>query len=207
VHPGLPDLLRLPYHRRAPCQPPKDVDLPRGVPPEEDGRREHALRPVGQTPERRSVPVDGHHADRHAVANGAEVLQREAKQHDHGQSTCTLLARPVVLCRGPPCTCALPTAPSVAPAARRRSATLQPTGGTTVVRGRETHGRRARSSLARDAHDRNPQQTARCPLARAWEGTRTPDLRITSALLYRLSYPGLSRPRGEEPPLGPGSTT
>src|SRR5579862_4576847 len=27
-------------------------------------------------------------------------------------------------------------------------------------------------------------------LGRAWEGIRTPDLRITSALLYRLSYPG-----------------
>jgi hypothetical protein len=25
---------------------------------------------------------------------------------------------------------------------------------------------------------------------RAWEGTRTPDLRITNALLYQLSYPG-----------------
>jgi hypothetical protein len=24
----------------------------------------------------------------------------------------------------------------------------------------------------------------------AWEENRTPDLRITSALLYRLSYPG-----------------
>ena len=24
----------------------------------------------------------------------------------------------------------------------------------------------------------------------AWEGTRTPDLRITNALLYQLSYPG-----------------
>ena len=29
----------------------------------------------------------------------------------------------------------------------------------------------------------------------AWEGIRTPDLRITNALLYRLSYPGNNGPK------------
>ena len=30
-------------------------------------------------------------------------------------------------------------------------------------------------------------------LTGAWEEIRTPDLRITNALLYRLSYPGAER--------------
>jgi len=32
----------------------------------------------------------------------------------------------------------------------------------------------------------------------AWEGTRTPDLRITNALLYQLSYLGVGRNRKPE---------
>jgi hypothetical protein len=38
---------------------------------------------------------------------------------------------------------------------------------------------------------------------RAWEENRTPDLRITSALLYRLSYPGLARTDTRDAPSGP----
>src|SRR5579863_1488985 len=52
-------------------------------------------------------------------------------------------------------------------------------------------GRNCRKVETKRKESQTCDATLRATLVfRAWEGTRTPDLRITSALLYRLSYPG-----------------